>query len=231
MSVKRKSFMGYVPIARIVNAAALFLLLNLMLGSAAWAPARAAEPLRLLVLGDSLVSGYGLPEADAFTARLEKALKDKGHAVAVLNGGVAGDTSAGGRARLGWALADRPHAMIVELGANDGLRGLAPEATFENIDAILARAGEAGVPVLLAGMLAPPNLGADYGREFKAVYERLARKHDVLFHPFFLDGVAAEPTLNQDDGIHPNAAGVAAIVARMLPLVERLLARAERAAK
>ena len=231
MSVQRNSFMGYVPIARLVNAAALVLLLNLMLGSVAGAPARAAEPLRLLVLGDSLVSGYGLPEADAFTAQLARALKARGHAVAVLNGGVAGDTSAGGRARLGWALADRPHAMIVELGANDGLRGLAPEATFQNIDAILTRANEVGVPVLLAGMLAPPNLGSDYGREFKDVYDRLAAKHDVLFHPFFLDGVAADPKLNQDDGIHPNAAGVAAIVARMLPLVEKLLARAGRAAK
>ncbi|MEQ9170016.1 MAG: arylesterase [Rhodospirillales bacterium] len=190
-------------------------------------PAGAAPPLRLLVLGDSLTAGYGLNAEDGFTAQLQAALKTEGRDVTVLNAGVSGDTTAGGRARIGWALGDKPDAVIVELGANDGLRGLDPKATFDNLDAVISDIRTAGLPVLLTGMLAPPNLGRDYADDFNAVYPRLAEKHDVLFYPFFLAGVAARPELNQDDGIHPNAKGVAAVVARILPYVLDLLARAK----
>ncbi|HEU0069721.1 MAG TPA: arylesterase [Alphaproteobacteria bacterium] len=180
--------------------------------------------IRLLVLGDSLSAGYGLPANDAFPAQLERALRAKGHNVNVINAGVSGDTSAGGRARLDWSLADNPQAAIVELGANDGLRGIEPKSTAENLDAILAGLKAKAVPTLLAGMLAPPNLGAAYGKEFNAIYPSLAKTHGVALYPFFLDGVAAEKGLNQADGMHPNAKGVAVIVDRILPAVEKLLA-------
>ncbi|MCC7425434.1 MAG: arylesterase [Alphaproteobacteria bacterium] len=195
------------------------------------AAAAAARPLRLLALGDSLIAGYGLPRGEGFIAQLEAALRARGRAVTVLNGGVSGDTSAGGRARLAWALADRPDAVLVCIGANDGLRGLDPARTAENLAAILDELEKRGLPVLLSGMHAPPNLGAEYGRAFRAAYEDQARARaarGLVFHPFFLDGVAAEPALNQPDGIHPNAAGVARIVANLLPLVEALLARVAR---
>lgn len=213
--------MGYVRKAANVNAAALVLLLLLW----AAAPAIAAPPLRLLVLGDSLTAGYGLNAADGFTARLQAALGNAGQEVLVLNAGVSGDTTAGGRARIGWALADKPDAVIVELGANDGLRGLDPKATFDNLDAAIDEIRKAGLPVLLTGMQAPPNLGRDYADDFNAIYPRLAEKHDVLFYPFFLAGVAARPELNQDDGIHPNPEGVKVIVRRILPYVRDLLAQ------
>lgn len=184
--------------------------------------AAAEGPVRILVLGDSLTAGYGLPAGASFPDQLERALNESGVAAKVINSGVSGDTSAGGRARLAWALGDKPQAMIVELGANDGLRGLDPAKTEANLDAILTAAKRAGVRLLLSGMKAPPNLGAEYGSEFDALYPRLAEKHGVLFDPFFLEGVAARPELNQPDGIHPNAEGVAVIVRRMLPLVRRL---------
>jgi acyl-CoA thioesterase-1 len=188
--------------------------------------AAAAEPLRLLALGDSLTAGYGLPAGQGFVPRLEAALRARGRAVRVLDGGVSGDTTAGGLARLDWALADRPQAAIVTLGGNDGLRGLDPAQTHANLAAILDRLAARGIPVLLAGMLAPPNLGAEYGREFAGVYRRLAEERPgVLLYPFFLEGVAADPALNQADGIHPNAQGVEEIVRRILPAVEALLDR------
>ena len=215
--------MGYVRKAANVNAAAVFLLALLWFAPAA----SATPPPRLLVLGDSLTAGYGLNAEDGFTAQLQAALKDAGRDVVVLNAGVSGDTTAGGRARIGWALGDKPDAVVVELGANDGLRGLDPKATFDNLDAIIADIRRAGLPVLLTGMLAPPNLGRDYADDFNAVFPRLAEKHDVLFYPFFLAGVAAKPDLNQDDGIHPNPKGVRAVVDRILPYVLDLLARAK----
>lgn len=215
--------MGYVRKAANVNAAAVFLLALMWFSPAAGA----APPLRLLVLGDSLTAGYGLKAEDGFTAQLQAALKDAGRDVVVLNAGVSGDTTAGGRARIGWALGDKPDAVIVELGANDGLRGLDPKATFDNLDAIIADIRTAGLPVLLTGMLAPPNLGRDYADDFNAVFPRLAEKHGVLFYPFFLAGVATKPELNQDDGIHPNPKGVRAVVDRILPYVLDLLARAK----
>jgi acyl-CoA thioesterase-1 len=206
------------------GATALYALVIVAL--AAGSTAASAETLRLLALGDSLTAGYGLAKPDAFTTQLEAALKAVGEDVQVINGGVSGDTSAGGRARLGWALADNPHAVIVELGANDGLRGLEPAQTLANLDAILTETRAKGIPVLLSGMLAPPNLGAEYGAEFRQLYRDLAAKHDVLFDPFFLEGVAAEPELNQADAIHPNAKGVAVIVERLLPMVRKLVAMA-----
>lgn len=180
-------------------------------------------PSTIVVLGDSLASGHGLRIGDAFPAQLEAALKAAGLAVEVRSASVSGDTTAGGRARLDWVLADGPDAVIVELGANDGLRGLAPEQTAANLDAILARLEAEGVTVLLAGMLAPPNLGREYGAAFNDIYPRLAAKHGVPLYPFFLAGVAARPELNQSDGMHPNARGVAVIVERIAPHVKRLL--------
>ena len=183
----------------------------------------AAAPRKLLVLGDSLTAGYGLPPEAAFPVRLETALREGGLEVTVVNAGVSGDTTAGGLARLDWTLADKPDGVIVELGANDGLRGLDPKVTYDNLDGILTRLAQRGIPVLLTGMYAPPNLGRDYGQAFNAVFPRLAEKHGVLFYPFFLDGVAADPALNQPDGIHPNPRGVEVIVQRILPLVRKLI--------
>ncbi len=188
-----------------------------------WGAAQAQTP-RLLVLGDSLAAGYGLPAGQGFADRLEAALKREGIAVEVLKSGVSGDTSAGGLARLDWALADKPTHAIVELGGNDGLRGLAPETLNANLDAIVGKLKAAGVKVLLTGMMAPPNLGREYFTAFRDVYPRVAEKHGAALYPFFLEGVAAQPELNQPDGIHPNARGVAIIVDKILPEVKKLLA-------
>lgn len=182
---------------------------------------------RLVLIGDSLVAGYGLSEAEAFPAVLERALAEAGRPAAVINAGVSGDTSAGGRTRLAWLLADRPDAALVELGANDGLRGVDPAETRANLDSILAELSAAGVPALLAGMYAPPNLGREYGAAFDAIFPDLAAAHGVPLYPFFLEGVAMEPGLNQADGIHPNAEGVKRIVAAMLPYVLALLDAAD----
>jgi acyl-CoA thioesterase-1 len=171
------------------------------------------------------MAGYGLPEADIFPVRLAAALKDKGYNVEVINAGVSGDTTAGGRARMAWSLAENPDAVIVELGGNDGLRGLPPEETRANLDAMLAELAERDIPTLFAGMQAPPNLGKDYAAEFEAVFSTLADRHDVVFYPFFLEGVAADESLNQKDGIHPNPEGVEVIVSRILPAVEALIER------
>ncbi|MSO71535.1 MAG: arylesterase [Alphaproteobacteria bacterium] len=197
----------------------LLLLWLLLTGSAACA----AGPT-IVVLGDSLAVGFGLrDESQAFPARLEAALKARGREVRVINAGVSGDTTAGGRSRLDWTLADKPDLVIVELGGNDGLRGIDPAVTFGNLDDILTRLKAKSVRVLLTGMLAPPNFGRAYGEAFNAVFPRLAEKHAVALYPFFLDGVAAERELNQPDGIHPNPAGVAIIVGRILPGVEAAL--------
>jgi len=184
----------------------------------------AAAPLRLLILGDSLTAGYGLAQADGFQAQLAAALRAAGHEVTILDGAVSGDTSAGGRARLDWALDGGADAAIVELGANDALRGTDPKETEANLTAILDALQAKHVKVLLTGMRAPPNLGADYADAFHAVFDRLGRRPGILYDPFFLEGVAADATLNQADEMHPNPAGVKKEVARLLPLVERLLA-------
>ena len=178
---------------------------------------------KILAFGDSLTAGYGLPKNEGFPAMLQAALRARGIAATVIDGGVSGDTTAGGRARLDWSLAANPDFVIVELGANDALRGLDPAATEANLDAILTQLKQRGLPVLLAGMLAPPNLGEDYGKRFNALYPRLAERHKVALYPFFLDGVAMQAALNQRDGLHPNARGVAAIVDRITPYVMRLV--------
>jgi acyl-CoA thioesterase-1 len=178
------------------------------------------------MLGDSITAGYGLARGEGPPARLEALLRERGREVRVLDAGVSGDTTAGGLARLDWALADRPDAVIVALGGNDGLRGLPPDQTFANLAAILDRLRERRIPVLLAGMLAPPNLGADYGRDFAGTYQRLARERpEVVFYPFLLEGVAGDPALNQPDRIHPNRQGAAILAERLLPSVETLLDR------
>jgi len=184
----------------------------------------AAAPLRLLTLGDSLTAGYGLPHEDGFEAQLQAALAKAGHPVQIIDGGVSGDTSTGGLARLDWVLGEGADAAIVELGANDGLRGSDPALMEANLTAILDRLAARHIPVLLSGMYAPPNLGEAYFTQFRAVFDRLSKRPGLLYDPFFLEGVAGHPELIQADGLHPNARGVRIIVARMLPLVEQLLA-------
>jgi acyl-CoA thioesterase-1 len=185
----------------------------------------ATRPLRIVALGDSLTAGPGLPPDNTFPAKLERALKAKGIAAEVANAGVSGDTAAGGLARLDWSVPQGTDAVILELGANDMLRGIDPKLTRRALEEIVQRLSERRIPVLLAGMRVAPNLGPDYGREFEAIYSELAARHGLLLYPFFLAGVAADPKLNQGDGLHPTAAGVDAIVARILPNVEELVAR------
>ena len=190
-------------------------------------PAVAAEkPIHVLMLGDSLTSGRGLIKGESLPDRLRDALQAAAPGARVINAGVSGDTTAGGRSRLAWSLSTRPDALIVALGANDGLRGLVPEQTYANLDAIIGAAKKAGVTVLLVGMRAPPNLGREYGAAFNDVFPRLADKHGVALFPFLLEGVAAKPDLNQNDGIHPNPKGVAVIVKNILPYVLDLIERA-----
>ena len=183
----------------------------------------AASTFKIVVLGDSLTAGYGVAADAAFPARLEAALRAKGHDVTVVNAGVSGDTAAQGLARLDWALAEGADAAIVELGANDALRGLDPAATRRSLTAILDALKARGIPVLLAGMRAPPNMGDDYVDEFDSIYPDLARSHSAILYPFFLDGVVGARGLNLEDGIHPNANGIEEIVQRILPKVEELL--------
>lgn len=185
--------------------------------------ANAAEAPKVLMLGDSITAGYGLPPEDALPVRLEAYLKSAGSPAKIINAGVSGDTSAGGRARLGWALAEKPDFAIVALGGNDLLRGIDPKDTRANIDAILAELKAKGIKTLLAGMLAPPNLGRDYGVAFNAVYPDLAKKYEVALYPFLLEGVAMDASLNQADGIHPSRKGVDAVVERLGPAVKKLL--------
>jgi acyl-CoA thioesterase-1 len=190
-------------------------------------PAAAADkPLAIVALGDSLTAGYGLANQEAFPARLQQALAAKGIAVTVSNAGVSGDTMSGGLARLDWSVPPDTDAVFLELGANDALRGLDPAVTRRALDAILAALARRNIPVLLCGMLAPRNMGADYARAFDPMYSELAKTYGALLYPFFLDGVATDAKLNQRDGLHPTAAGVDFIVAKILPKVEELIARA-----
>lgn len=184
---------------------------------------KAANSITLVVFGDSLSAGYGLEKQFTFPTRLGEALATKGYNIKVVNAGVSGDTTAGGRARLAWTLGDGVDAVILELGANDALRGLGTEQAYNNLAAMLQVLADKNIPTLLAGMHAPPNMGEDYGKAFDQVYQRLNAEFDVVFYPFFLDGVAANPALNIEDGIHPNPAGVDVIVERILPDVETLL--------
>lgn len=189
--------------------------------------ARGATPVHIVALGDSLTAGYGLADKDGFVPRLQAALAKNGISADVANAGVSGDTASDGLARLDWSVPQGTDAVIVELGANDMLRGIKPEVTRAALDAILKRLSERHIAVLLCGMRAAPNMGADYGRDFERIYPELAAKYGVLLYPFFLDGVAAALTLTQPDGMHPNPAGVGVIVQRILPKVAELLTRAQ----
>ena len=199
-----------------------------MLWMSAARPAGAeTEPIVLVALGDSLTAGYGLGPSDGFVPQLQAALSARGHNVMIRNGGVSGDTSSGGLARLDWAVGPETRAVILELGANDMLRGIAPDVTRANLTAIIKRLQEQGIKVMLAGMLAAPNLGEAYAARFNPIYPQLAEQFGLVYYPFFLDGVAGQRALNLADGIHPTGEGVGVIVDRILPHVERLLAQVE----
>jgi acyl-CoA thioesterase-1 len=199
-----------------VLAAALALLLAL------GAPA-AARVTEILAFGDSLTAGFGLPAAATFPARLEARLRADGVAARVVNAGVSGDTTAGGLARLDWALAGKPDIVILELGANDALRGIDPKEVRANLDAMIGKITASGAKLLLAGMRAPANWGEEYRAAFDRIYPELARLHRVALYPFFLDGVAMDPQLNQPDGLHPNERGIAVLVDRIAPILARLI--------
>ncbi|MFD0916686.1 arylesterase [Pseudahrensia aquimaris] len=199
----------------------------LALVSVSFAPAIALAAPKIVVLGDSLSAGYQLPPGAAFPEKLQKALDAKGVAAEIVGAGVSGDTLAGGLSRLDWSVGDDADAVIVELGGNDALRGLPVEKARSSLETIITRLKERGKLVLLAGMMAPPNMGDAYVTEFNAMYGKLARKHDVMLYPFFLEGVAAVPELNLADGFHPNEKGIDVIVERILPDVKKLVAEAE----
>jgi len=219
-----KARRGYGCGGSFVNRAALAALITLLLAALLGAgPAAAAT--RILAFGDSLTAGLGLAPNQSFPAQLATRLKADGYDVIVDNGGVSGDTTRDGLARLDWAMANHPDIVLLELGANDMLRGLDPKRAQANLDAMLAKLKAAKRKVLLIGMAAANNWGADYKKSFDAIYPALAKKYDVPLYPFFLDGVALDPTLNQGDGLHPKAAGVAVIVSRIAPAVERLLGK------
>ena len=177
----------------------------------------------ILDFGDSVTAGYGLAPEQAFPARLQAALGQQGIEVRVINAGVSGDTTAGGLARLDWALADKPDLVILALGANVALRGIAPATVRDNLDKMIQKIEANGAKVLLVGMLAPPNWGAEYESAFDRIFPDLAKVHDVQLYPFFLEGVAMKPELNQPDGLHPNERGVAVLVDRLAPVVARLV--------
>jgi acyl-CoA thioesterase-1 len=185
----------------------------------------AENPVKIVALGDSLTAGYGLAQSDAFPAKLQRALRAKGLAVEIIDAGVSGDTSTGGLSRLDWSVPEGTDAVIVELGGNDALRGIDPKLTRTALDTILRRLKERKIEVLLCGMRAPPNLGPEYARDFDGIFPALAAEHGVMFYPFFLEGVAADSKLNLRDGIHPNPAGIDAIVKGVLPQVEELITR------
>jgi acyl-CoA thioesterase-1 len=191
-------------------------------------PTVAQAAVKIVVLGDSLAAGFGLPAEASFPSRLALALTRKGLDVSVINAGVSGDTASGGLARLDWSVPEGTDAVIVELGANDMLRGVEPAVTRKALDETITRLKARNVAVLLCGMRAAPNMGSAYGRAFDAIFPALASTHGVVFYPFFLEGVAGDRQLNQPDGLHPTAAGVDAIVARILPKVEELIGRVKK---
>lgn len=196
----------------------------LLLGICGAISSARAEPFTIVGFGDSLMAGFGLGPDEGFTRKLEAALRAKGHDVTVANAGVSGDTSSGGLSRLDWSVPDGTQLVILELGANDMLRGVSPDITQKNLDAMLAKLKQRNIAVLLAGMRAAPNLGADYQDGFDAIFPKLAEKYDVPVYPFFLDGVAGEPALQLEDGLHPNAKGIDRMVERILPDVEKAIA-------
>jgi acyl-CoA thioesterase-1 len=190
------------------------------------ARAEAAKPLHIVAFGDSLTSGYGVRPKDAFPAQLQKQLKAAGHDVVVTNGGVAGDTTADGLKRLDWSVPDDTDAVILEFGGNDALRAVDPKETRANLEKIVAALKKRNIPILLAGMMSPANWGDNYSDDFDKIFPDLAKEHGLVFYPFFLEGVALDAKLNQDDGMHPNGKGVGEIVKRIMPSVEELIGRA-----
>jgi acyl-CoA thioesterase-1 len=211
-------FLGLFPRLLVLGMAGIWLMTG---GASAQVPA--GKPVKLVVLGDSLSAGYGLPATAAFPVRLQKALKDKGIEVDLVNAGVSGDTTSGGLARLDWSVAEGTQAVILELGANDALRGIDPKVPRAALEQILTRLKARNIKVLLCGMLAPPNFGPEYAAQFNAIYPDLAKAFEVPLYPFFLEGVAGDTQLNQRDGIHPTAEGVDIIVKAILPSVEAFL--------
>lgn len=194
--------------------------------AASYAFAGSTKPLKIVAYGDSLMAGYGLAEADSYPNRLQEALRGRGLDVTVVNAGVSGDTTASGLARFDWAIDPETDAVIIELGANDALRGQSPQSARENLEQIMVRLRDRNIPALLVGMRAPMNWGPQYAEEFERIFPELAEQYDALLYPFFLDGVAMNRELNQPDGIHPNAEGVRVLVERTLPQVEKLIERA-----
>jgi len=209
--------------ARFVYTVAIVAWLMAFLAYGTFAAGAKNGQYRLVALGDSLTAGYGLASADSFPVQLQNALQKKGYNVSVINAGVSGDTVAGGLARLDWSVDETADGVIIELGANDGLRGIPPDSTRRSLDEILARLTKRKIDLLLTGMVAPPNMGPDYGDTFNAIFPDLASKYNLVFYPFFLEGVAAIRALNQPDGLHPTAQGVKVIVTNILPKVEELL--------
>lgn len=207
--------------------AALLHFTVILAGLVATAAPASAQSLSLVGFGDSLMAGYQLPQEDALPAQLERILKSKGHDVTITNAGVSGDTSSAGLSRVDWSVPDGTDGVILELGANDALRGVSPEKTEENLDRIITRLKERNIPVLLVGMLAPPNMGEEYAKAFDAIYPRLAAKHDVPLYPFILDGVITETRLLLEDGMHPNTEGLSVIAERMLPITQEWLKTVE----
>jgi acyl-CoA thioesterase I len=215
-----------IPLGQVVRLIAAVNLALLVVLPGAWAAER-DRPVRIVAFGDSLTAGYMLKPSEAFPVQLDKALKAKGQSVEITNAGVSGDTTAGGLERFDWSVPDGTEAVILELGANDALRGFDPKVTRENLDKILSRLRERNIEVLLAGMIAPKNWGAPYEDEFNVIYKDLAQKHGVILYPFFLEGVAMKAGLNLDDGLHPTGKGVGMVVERILPSVEELIARVD----
>lgn len=206
-------------------------LLHFVVMAGAWAgvclgfsqAAAQERAINLVGFGDSLMAGYQLAPNESYTAQLEAALKAKGVSVTITNAGVSGDTTSGGLSRIDWSVPDGTDGVILELGANDALRGIAPEQSEKNLDSMISRLKDRNIPVLLVGILAPPNMGGDYAEKFNPIYKRLSEKYSTPLYPFFLDGVVTVSGMQLEDGMHPNAKGVAAMVERSLPLVEAFL--------
>lgn len=224
LATKFRPGVRFTMLAQVVALVAVF---NALIGVSVPYAAGSA-PIRIVAFGDSLTAGFGVPPADAFPAQLSAALKAKGRAVEIVNAGVSGDTSAAGLARLDWAIPEGTDAVILELGANDALRGIDPALTRKALGEIVNRLKARNIDTLIAGMKAPPNWGADYAAKFDPIFPELASANGLILYPFFLDGVVMQPGLNQPDGLHPTSKGVAEIVKRILPSVDELIARAER---
>ena len=223
-----RPFRAYGGALAFVNRVRALGLIALLLGGLAATAEAAPAATKIVAFGDSLTAGYGLKPSEAFPVRLKARLEQDGYPVEIENAGVSGDTTSGGLARLDWAIGGHPDIVLLELGANDALRGIDPKLTRANLDAMLARLTRDHIKVLLIGMKAPRNWGPEFDNAFDAIYPDLAKKYDVPLYPFFLDGVALDAKLNQGDGLHPNAAGVDVIVAKIAPAVERLIGPEER---